>query len=67
MKECCANCLNAYQNKHSPEVHCWNKEWEAQFREIETTVSFNESCGTFQRRDEKQPPLHFPPVQLSLF
>lgn len=55
----CENCLNAYNSPFSPSVICWNKEFEAQFNDIDVTVRHGESCGSFQQRRKDQKPLRF--------
>ena len=55
----CENCLNAYNSPYSAAPLCVNKEWEAEVREIDTTVRRGETCGTFQRRKDEQPKLRF--------
>lgn len=67
----CANCLNAYNGVDDngvPAPLCINKEWEAQFRSVNTRIKANESCSTWQQRKTSQPKIDFHPVlQLSLF
>lgn len=68
MIQTCRNCLNAYNSPHQSEPLCYNKEWLAQFQPIDCTVRPNEACGTWQRRNDSQPPVRFAQaVQLSLF
>ena len=68
MPRTCSNCLNAYNSPYYTLPQCYNKEWEAQFRPADCSVRPDESCGTWQRRSEAQPPVQFPrAVQLELF
>lgn len=69
MNQTCSNCLNAYNSPHDADVHCVNREWMQQFQpHLRTTVAHDETCGTWQRRNEQQKPLVFTqPVQLRLF
>ena len=63
----CEHCLNAYCG-FEKKIYCWNKEWEAQFHPMETTVKRDETCGTWSQRKPHQPPLRFnEPIQLQLF
>lgn len=69
MAHICGNCLNAYNSPHDTDVHCVNREWMQQYKShLRTIVARNETCGTWQRRNEAQQPLVFcQPVQLELF
>lgn len=68
MTRTCGNCLNAYNSPWRTMPQCWNREWLAQFGGTDTTVRPDESCGTWQRRADNQPPVRFPrAVQLELF
>ena len=67
----CANCLNAYNGYDSNGCKvalCVNKDWEAQFHEVDTHIRPDETCGTWQQRRDNQYKVNFHPVtQLSLF
>lgn len=64
----CKNCLNAYNSPHSIKVYCVNKEFQAQFQDIDTTVKPEETCGTWSpRRADQQRIIFNNPVQLELF
>ena len=69
MTQACNNCLNAYNSPHDRKVHCINKEWQQQFEpSTATTVTADESCGTWQQRKSSQKRLQFHQhVQLELF
>ena len=69
MPQTCSNCLNAYNSPHDRDVYCVNREWMQQYQPyLRTTVASDETCGTWQRRNEQQKPLVFSqPVQLGLF
>ena len=65
MERTCSNCLNAYNNPYTPHVLCVNKEFDAQFRNIDVTVRHDETCGTWSERQSDQKPLRFQrPTQL---
>ena len=68
MENICKNCLNAYNSPYTPDVLCVNKEWESQFNPaMNTSVSPDETCGTFQQRKPEQKSLYFShPTQLYL-
>lgn len=57
MSNTCANCSNAYNQPDDSCPHCWNKEFEAQFRTIDVRVQPNETCGTWSLRRKDQAPL----------
>lgn len=64
----CKNCLNAYNNPYTTRVLCANKEFDAQFRPVDTWVLPNETCGRFTQRKKSQPRLIFDnAIQLTLF
>ena len=65
----CSNCLNAYQSPHDRDVHCVNREWLKQSHpNTRTVVTSNETCGTWQQRNQTQKALMFTqPVQTELF
>lgn len=65
----CRNCLNAYNQPHDGKVRCINKEWQQQFEPgIDTTVTADESCGTWQQRKSSQKRIQFhQAIQLELF
>ena len=69
MTQTCSNCLNAYNSPHDRDVHCVNREWTQQYQpHLRTTVARDETCGTWQRRNDSQKPLVFSqPVQTELF
>ena len=67
-KPMCKNCLNAYNNRYTTKVLCWNKEFQAQSEDIDVSVRPDEVCGTYTRRRENQPRLNFEQaIQLTLF
>lgn len=64
----CRYCLNAYNPPYGTKVLCCNKEFDAQFFDVETSVLPNESCGRYTPRSSNQPKLIFEKaIQLSLF
>lgn len=64
----CKNCLNAYNIRTLGEVHCWNKDFDAQFDDVPTQVHKNDTCGRFTERNDNQERLLFDqPIQLTLF
>lgn len=68
MTRTCENCLNAYNSSYDTAVRCWNKEFEAQFHDIDVTVRKDETCGTWQRRNDNQKAVNFhQTIQLTLF
>lgn len=68
MIQTCENCLNAYNSPHDSLVRCWNKEFEAQFHNIDVTVKLGDTCGTWQRRNDNQEAVNFhQAIQLTLF
>ena len=68
MKQTCENCMNAYNSPHSSAVLCWNKDFLAQFDDLDTKVLMGETCGTWQARKDTQGKLVFgQAIQLTLF
>lgn len=68
MTQTCRNCLNAYNSPYQSHPLCVNKEWLSQFQPTDCTVRTDETCGTWHRRNDSQPPVRFAqPVQLKLF
>lgn len=64
----CKNCLNAYNNPYTPRVLCSIREFEAQFYDVKTYVTPDETCGCFTKRKPDQPRLIFDnAIQLTLF
>lgn len=58
-KPACKNCLNAYNNPYTTKVLCCNKDFIAQYKDIDTSVQPDEVCGTYTRRRDSQPQLNF--------
>lgn len=50
----CANCLNAYNTPYDSCPHCYNKDFTAQFMEIDVRVQPSETCGTWSLRRKDQ-------------
>lgn len=65
----CKSCLNAYFCTHDYRVHCYNREFDAQFDQtINTTVRLDEWCTRWSQRRANQRPLTTPhAIQLELF
>lgn len=65
----CKSCLNAYFCTHDYRVHCYNREFDAQFDQtINTTVRLDGWCTRWSQRRPNQRPLTTPhAIQLELF